>query len=172
MATPIIKNMISQVTDPEFLLILKVLLRQSQLLYSSDKKQPAVVFDIDGTLVHDNTWDSPIWSVINFCNHCKEIGFSTIIVTARPGWEHNMESTKNSLQKLGLRCDSFFFRHPDYKDLDQFKTQTREFISTDKNYKILMSIGDNEWDIGQYGGLGVLMKTNQYTNAISYEIRP
>jgi predicted secreted acid phosphatase len=157
------------VTDQQFLLKLKVLLRKSQLLKNNNKQQ-AVIFDIDGTLVHEHTWSNPIWSVINFCNYCKEIGIATIIVTARPAWDKNIELTKNALKKLGLNCDLFFFRKPDYEDLNNFKLSTRHYISTCENYNVLMSIGDNVWDIGEYGGTGILMKTTPYTNKIEYSI--
>ena len=86
------------------------------------------MFDIDGTLVYDGTWNKPIHSVINFCNYCKEIGITTIIITARPGWESNIANTKNSLQELGIACDAFFFRKPDCHDLDNFKTTCRKYI--------------------------------------------
>lgn len=167
---PVAPPVTNYVTDPEFLMILKVLLRKSQLLNNKDSKAAAIVFDIDGTMVQDGTWDSPIWSVINFCNYCKEIGMTTIIVTARPAWEENITATKKSLQKLGIRCDVFFFRRPDHTNLDEFKTSARHYISTTADYNILMSIGDNVWDIGKYGGTGVLMKTQPYTNAIYYQI--
>jgi predicted secreted acid phosphatase len=157
------------VTDQQFLLKLKVLLRKSQLLKNNNKQQ-AVIFDIDGTLVHEHTWSNPIWSVINFCNYCKEIGIATIIVTARPAWDKNIELTKNALKKLGLNCDLFFFRKPDYENLNDFKLSTRAYISTYENYNVLMSIGDNVWDIGEYGGTGILMKTTPYTNKIEYSI--
>jgi len=97
------------VSDTQFFQDLKILLRKCQLTSSLPGKQAAIVFDIDGTLVHDKTWDKPIWSVINFCNYCKDIGIATMIVTARGGWESNINNTKESLQQLGIECDAYVF---------------------------------------------------------------
>jgi len=159
------------VSDMQFLQELKKLLRICQLIRDDAKKAPAIVFDIDGTLVHDGTWDKPVWSVINFCNYCKEIGITTIIVTARPGWEANITNTKNSLQELGIVCDAFFFRKPECTNLDDFKLSCRKHIDNVAQYNILLSIGDNPWDIGEYGGSGVLMKAHPSSNAITYTVK-
>jgi len=162
---------IKSVSDAVFLTDLKILLRKCQLMQHLPNKQPAIVFDIDGTLVQDQTWDSPIKSVIDFCNHCKDIGISTFIVTARGGWPSNVKNTKDSLQALGVCCDALFFRNPDQHNLGNFKTNVRQHIVENIDYNILMSLGDNIWDMGKFGGTGVLMKTNQFTNVITYEIK-
>jgi predicted secreted acid phosphatase len=159
------------VSDDQFFNDLKILLRKCQLMSQSDK-QAAIVFDIDGTLVYDGSWDKPIWSVINFCNYCKDIGIATMIVTARGGWETNIEKTKQSLRDLGLSCDSFFFRKPDDHEIAKFKTNVRRYMNQATNFNVLISIGDNPWDMGQWGGTGVLMTAHPASNIISYEINP
>jgi predicted secreted acid phosphatase len=158
------------VSDAQFLQDLKILLRKCQLMSSINGKQSAIVFDIDGTLVHDKTWDQPIWSVINFCNYCKEIGIATMIVTARGGWDENIKNTKQSLQNLGIECDAMFFRKPNDYEIAAFKTNVRQYLSEVINFNILISIGDNDWDIGKWGGTGVLMSAHSSSNAITYNI--
>jgi len=158
------------VTEGKFLQDLKILLRKCQLISNVAGKQPAIVFDIDGTLVHDKTWDTPIWSVINFCNHCKDIGIATMIVTARGGWESNINNTKSSLQALGIQCDALFFRNPADHDLTEFKTNVRRYLSEAIDFNVLISIGDNEWDMGAWGGTGVLMQAHPASNVITYKI--
>jgi predicted secreted acid phosphatase len=162
---------IKTVSDNQFLQDLKILLRKCQLTCDVKGKQPAIVFDIDGTMVHDNTWDSPVWSVINFCNYCKDIGIATMIVTARGGWDANVNNTKNSLQELGVECDAMFFRKPDDNKIAEFKTNVRQYLSEVTGFNVLMSIGDNEWDMGQWGGVGVYMYAHPISNLITYQLR-
>lgn len=158
------------VSETQFLQALKILLSTRQVLDYKPNMPNAVVFDIDGTLVYDHSWDKPIKSVIKFCNHCREIGVSPIIVTARPGWQENIEKTKESLQGLGIQCDALFFRKPDIEDLGSYKTNVREYITKNAKYNILISIGDNPWDYGKYGGTGVLMAAAPSSNVIKYQI--
>ena len=162
---------IKTVSDTQFFQDLKILLRKCQLTSSLPGKQAAIVFDIDGTLVHDKTWDKPIWSVINFCNYCKDIGIATMIVTARGGWESNINNTKESLQQLGIECDAMFFRKPDDHKIEEFKTNVRQYLSNAIDFNVLISIGDNEWDMGRWGGVGVHMYAHPSSNIITYQLR-
>ena len=158
------------VTEDQFLQDLKILLRKCQLMSHIQGKQPLVLYDIDGTLVLNGSWETPIKSVINFCNYCKDIGIATMIVTARGGWETNIENTKRSLQKLGIQCDAMFFRNPDDYAIETFKTNVRRYLSNTLDFNILMSIGDNSWDYGEYGGIGVHMDASPKSNAVTYQL--
>ena len=81
---------IKTVSDGQFLKDLKILLRKCQLTSYIKGKQPAIVFDIDGTMVYDKTWDKPIWSVINFCNYLQRYRYSN--------------DDSNSSGRLGREC--------------------------------------------------------------------
>ena len=159
--------MTKRIPDIEFLRDLKILLGKCQLISEIPNKHPAIVFDIDGTLLYENT-DIPITSVIKFCNYCKEIGIATMIVTARRGCDLNINATKKQLETFGLNCDAFYFRHPEETDIETFKTNVRKHLSENLNYNILMSIGDNLWDMGEWGGVGIHMAANN--NVITYQI--
>ena len=158
------------VSEDQFLQHLKILLRKCQLMSQIPGKQPAVVLDIDGALVHNGSWDTPIWSVINFCNHCKDIGIATMIVTARGGWPSNIENTAQSLQKLGIRCDALFFRKPNDHAIEEFKTNVRRHLSNALDFNVLISVGDTYWDYGEWGGIGVHMEAHPASNAITYQL--
>lgn len=161
--------MTKRLADDAFLQDLKILLRKCQLILGNNTKQSAIVFDIDGTLLYEHT-DYPIWSVINFCNHCKEIGIATIIVTARPGFEQNITKTKEQLKQYGLNCDAFYFRAPRDNQITTFKTAVRKYLAEQLNYNVLLSIGDNPWDIGEYGGTGIHMAADALHNTITYQV--
>jgi predicted secreted acid phosphatase len=40
--------------------------------------------------------------------------------------------------------------------MNNYKESCRESI-TNKGYKIVLSIGDTQWDVGKYGGYGILL---------------
>jgi len=155
----------------DFFDVLKNLLASSKILNYKPNMNEAIVFDLDGTIVFDGTWDTPILPITNFIKHCNDLNISVIIITARPGFESNINNTRNSLQKLAINCDRFFFKNPDFKDIKEFKINARNYVTDILKHNILMSIGDNSWDMGKYGGLGILMNANIDSNQfIDYKI--
>jgi predicted secreted acid phosphatase len=119
--------------------------------------KPAIVFDIDGTLV-DEEAGLPILPVIKVYNQSLELGFSNFIVTARTNYDKTNELTKKQLKECGiLNYSGLVFRPDAFVDVSTFKKGARKQIH-DSGFTILMSVGDNVCDIGDYGGLGVLLK--------------
>lgn len=119
--------------------------------YPNDKSL-SVVFDIDGTLLNE---DTPIRPVIQLYNICKELGYHVFIITARDS--SGINETVEQLDNIKVDdYTSIYFRIPTFWNMDKFKESCRKSI-TDKGYNIVMSIGDMEWDIGRYGGYGVLL---------------
>lgn len=117
-----------------------------------DANNLAIVFDIDGTLLNDET---PIKPVVDLYNIGKSMGFHNFIITARDS--HGVSETIDQLNKIGIYdYDSMYFRLPIYWNMDQYKESCRKSI-TDKGYNVVLSIGDTPWDIGRYGGYGVLL---------------
>lgn len=117
-----------------------------------DAQNLAIVFDIDGTLLNDNT---PIKPVLHFYNICKDLGYSLFIVTARDS--HGINETVNQLKDLNITdYVSMYFRIPTYWDMYKYKEISRESIQN-KGYNIVLSIGDSEWDVGKFGGYSVLL---------------
>jgi hypothetical protein len=93
-----------------------------------------------------------------------------MIVTARGGWDTNISNTTKSLQKLGIQCDAMFFRKPDDHAIGKFKTNVRQHLSNTLGFNILMCLGDNAWDYGEFGGVGVHMEAHPASNAITYQL--
>lgn len=128
-----------------------------QLVYEYRMKHPnaenlAVVFDIDGTLLNENI---PITPVLNFYNICKDMGYNLFIITARDS--NGINETIEQLQSMNIDdYNSMYFRIPTYWDMYKYKESSRESI-INKGYNIVLSIGDSEWDIGKFGGYGILL---------------
>ena len=64
-----------------------------------------------------------------------------------------------------------FFRKPDDNKIAEFKTNVRQYLSEVTGFNVLMSIGDNEWDMGKWGGVGVYMYAHPISNLITYQLR-
>ena len=113
----------------------------------------AVVFDIDGTLIDID--GEPIKPVCDFFKYLlTKPNVVIYIITARSDCDFGQKYTKMELSKHGL--DGYqnisFFNHnnpsimiPIYKETERRKI----------NIPVVMSLGDNPWDYGKYGGLGV-----------------
>ena len=117
---------------------------------------PAIVFDIDDTLI-DSKGNS-IHSIIALYNFSKQLGITPIIITNRSGHYQNIEYTKEQLKQhniVGFKL--LYFRPPHKWNPWRYKLKARENVK-DKGYNVVMSIGDMEWDIGKYGGVGILLK--------------
>ena len=127
--------------------------------YNGDK-EPCVVFDIDGTLIYENDVkdynDKPITDICNFAYYLMSKNITIFIITARDnGLKGNFEQTEKLLEKLNVKYNKLFLWDTNtYDTVVDFKSLTRKIIE-DNNFKVLMSLGDNYWDYGDYGGVGV-----------------
>ena len=128
------------------------------LLSYVPSENDAAVFDIDDTLIDQKT-KQIIQPVYDFYAFLKE-KMVIFIITARPDLEKTIEYTKQELTKLNIReYKSIYFRKFSNTDLRKYKLHARKDI-LDKGYNILISVGDKEWDIGEYGGIGILVCSN------------
>jgi predicted secreted acid phosphatase len=122
-------------------------------------KNPAMIFDIDDTLIDMN--GIAIDPVVNFYNHVKILCITPIIVTNRTGEPISVEYTKYQLKENKITdYYDIYFRNPDEMDLTKAKLNARKII-TEKGFDVVMSIGDQKWDIGEYGGVGILIPSPQ-----------
>lgn len=133
---------------------------------------PSVIFDIDGTIISDKVYapknmDDLITPVYNFFLYCMQLGINIFVVTARPAYQYNIEKTIEMLQNIGLIATEYYFCRPG-KNQAVCKNICRKNI-LDKGYTTILSIGDNIWDIGNYGGMGVLV--NERNGQLLYDIR-
>jgi predicted secreted acid phosphatase len=131
---------------------------QRASLYLSELRlpeMPAMVFDIDDTLIDSS--NRPIAPVIQLFEYAKHLGITLFIVTNRMGNDGNDVYTRQQLDAHGIRgYKGIYFREKECLDLWVPKIRARRHIY-EKGYNTVMSIGDKEWDIGDYGGVGVIV---------------
>ena len=111
-----------------------------------------IIFDIDNTLIDKQGKCIIPISILYY--YSKMIGYIPILLTSRK--ECLREYTKSQLNKCGIH-DYYYLLMRDNKeeDIKKFKLQSRKEIN-DVGYKIIMTIGDNNWDIyGGYNGISV-----------------
>jgi len=117
---------------------------------------PSIIFDIDSTLINSISGQSKT-PVITLYNYALVRGISPIIITARPGYEYNIEWTKEQLfncEIVGYKI--MYFRPEGSNDIWKYKEEARKNVA-ERGYNTVMSVGDQMWDIGKYGGVGVLV---------------
>ena len=125
---------------------------QKQKVYSNS----IIFFDIDLTLIDDKGLG--IQPVIQFYNYVKSLGIKPVIITARRNYENNVKKTLLQLKNYNITdYYKIFFRNPETLDFAKYKLQCRKLFF-DKGFKILMSVGDSSYDVGQYGGKDVLLQ--------------
>jgi predicted secreted acid phosphatase len=129
-------------------------------MYNNNKYKPCVVFDIDGTILVDGIYapskkNEIISDVYNFLLHLQNNNIEIFIITARPDFPHNRSSTMKMLKTLDIDYTYLYmWDQKIFNNHEVFKRTARKEIF-DNNYNIIMSLGDNYWDYGDYGGLGV-----------------
>ena len=114
----------------------------------------SIVFDIDDTLISSKT-NQLIPDIFAFYQYCINNGYNVYIITARSGTINNMNATIKQLRNLGINnYKRLYFRKPDDQRIAYSKKMARKHIP----HNIILSIGDQPGDIGEYGGIGILLK--------------
>ena len=114
----------------------------------------AVIFDIDDTLI-DSSTHRLIPKVFELYQYCKNRGYNIYIITARPRVPYGILFTLQQLHALGITgYKNIAFRPPLELSIPFYKLNARKAIADN----VVMSIGDKSWDIGRYGGYGILVK--------------
>ena len=122
------------------------------------KKTDIIFFDIDDTLLRPFT-NEPIKPVLEFYNYLVKNSYNIAIITARLYFEDNVKHTINDLKSIGIEQNSYKYLilRPDiFNDVKEYKTLARKNI-LDNGFTPLMSLGDMYWDVGEYGGIGVII---------------
>ena len=124
------------------------------------KTNDIVFFDIDDTLLDPFT-NKPIVPVLDFYKYLVKHGYNIAIITARANTELNHEYTVNDLKSIGIENDYKFLvlRPPEKNDIKEYKKTARKKI-VEHGFNPLMSIGDMCWDTGEYGGIGIIVLSN------------
>lgn len=120
-----------------------------------DIKNGLAFFDIDLTLIDE--FGKANLPILDFYNFLKKQNIKIVLITARKNDEEIRMFTEIQLHELGItEYYDIIFRDPKEKDLYKFKEQSRKKFY-EQGFYILMSVGDKDWDIGSYGGIGVLI---------------
>jgi predicted secreted acid phosphatase len=142
----------------------KISKESKEILYKlnlKNIKNPAIIFDIDDTLIcaTNNNYGlfigESIEPIIDLYNTAKELGIRPIIITARGGVDFVVKETMDLLKKSKIKGFYSIYFRPIYADDPYFyKTSARKHAA-DSGFNILMSVGDQEWDMGNFGGIPV-----------------
>lgn len=134
-------------------------------LYKKNEKNDkyVVFFDIDDTLLNTKKNMKPIQPIFDLYHTCRSLGIKTVIITARPDAIYNRKYTENELIDHGLSYD-LLYMYPSYLPVTyeyiyEFKKKCREDALEVLNANPIFSVGDREWDMGKYGGIGLLVES-------------
>jgi ribonucleotide monophosphatase NagD (HAD superfamily) len=100
------------------------------------KENDAVMFDIDDTLISSRD-KKVIEPVYNIYKALKQRGYKIVIITARPGFQENIEWTERQLKEINVQYDVLVFTPPENKG--KFKRNS--------NYNYILSVGDMDTDL-------------------------
>lgn len=140
-------------TLPYYLFPLTIKERDIKCLIDSIdvKKNSVIVYDIDDTLLDRS--GKPIPQIVNTYKYAKSKGLTPVIITARPAIRENIDITVKQLHDADItNYMSIYFRELDTTDIHNYKLLSRKDIH-DRGYNVEMSIGDLQWDVGEYGGI-------------------
>jgi predicted secreted acid phosphatase len=119
--------------------------------------RPAIVFDIDGTLIDEN--GKGIIPVIALFKFSKSMGITPFIITSRIDDNKGIveDYTYSQLYSNDITGYASLFMLPkNFSQPWKYKLHARKQIHN-WGFQVVMSIGDNHWDIGEYGGIGILV---------------
>lgn len=112
-----------------------------------------IIYDIDDTLI--NTRGYLLQPIVDTYHYAKSKGIQTVIVTNRPGSQEGITYTQEQLKYHGLHNNSaLYMRPPTKNDPWKFKYAARKNVH-ERGMTVIMSVGDQPWDIGEYGGVGI-----------------
>jgi|TARA_B110000503_G_scaffold50653_2_gene81960 hydroxymethylpyrimidine pyrophosphatase-like HAD family hydrolase len=95
----------------------------------------AVMFDIDDTLIYVNK--DPITPMIELLHEAKQMGYTIVIITARPDWDEFVRMTIDELKSYNIYYDYLGFTSASTKTLMKKKLP----------YNFILSVGDLETDL-------------------------
>jgi predicted secreted acid phosphatase len=123
-------------------------------------KHPAVMFDIDDTLIEFS--GKPIKPIIKLLNKCISEGLLVIIITARSSIFYN--ETVHELVNNKIRWSYLFMRNAN-DSINTFKSIIKKKLAENENINIIMSVGDNVIDIdGDYSGYWIKLPNHNDSN--------
>jgi hypothetical protein len=123
-------------------------------------KYPAVMFDIDDTLIFSN--GKPNKPIINLLNKCRSEGLIIVIITARSNLFY--DETVDELIRNKIKW-SYLFMKEAKDNIHTFKSKIKKTLAELSDINIIMSIGDNIVDIeGDYSGYWIKLPNESDLN--------
>lgn len=129
------------------------------LIDNRDKsiKNYVLILDIDDT-IYDTKKDKIIEPIHDLYNYALSQNIYTVFITAREGSKYMQNITVDQLNNLGIKkYDLLYLRPPKMTDVYKYKKYARRNV-VESGYTPLISIGDQPWDCGDYGGHGIYIK--------------
>ena len=105
------------------------------LQHNTPTSDNAVMFDIDDTLIFYNR--KPNKPIIELARVAKIIGYKIIIITARPNYKENRQTTVHELKQFNIPYDLVIYTS------HQNKTQIKQKMNND----FILSVGDMWTDL-------------------------
>lgn len=126
----------------------------------SRNRFPAVMFDIDDTLV--NFRGDPLNDIIRVYHYAKASGYKIIVITARSN-DYKYQ-TERELDSIGIEPDFLFLRRS-HDNYDTFKEEHKKKLRDLYGIDIVVSLGDQWVDVnGKVSGLGIKLPSVQDEN--------
>ena len=123
-------------------------------------KIPAIMFDIDDTLV--NYLGEPHREIIRIYRIAKNLGFKIVVITARADDYSNQ--TQRELDSIGIVPDFLYLRSSE-DNYNDFKIKKKDFLKNFYGIDIVLSIGDQWIDVnGKNSGYGIKLPSVQDKN--------
>lgn len=101
----------------------------------------AVMFDIDDTLWEVRT-GLRIEPILDLLYTSRMLGYSIVIITARPSTPENQRWTVNQLHQLGVVPDHLAYCPPEVKDT------AKDAFASQLGLRFVLSVGDQWTDLG------------------------
>ena len=136
-------------------------LNKMKEIHYYDMKYPAVMFDIDDTLL--DTSGKQIKPIIKLLKKCIHEGILVIIITARSQEYYNY--TVDQLLANKIPYNYLFLKNDKTDDINTFKSTIKQSLAQTNDVNTIMSIGDNIIDIdGNYSGYWIKLPNHQDLN--------
>ena len=126
-----------------------------------------IVYDIDNTLIDE--FGRPLEPIIRTYNYIKLKGITPVIISSRTGIPEVIDYTIKQLHDIGIEGYKYLYLRPEDKyDVTRFKLMARKDIH-DRGQYVIMSLGDQPWDYGKFGGMGIQIPTcnHSFRNAVN-----
>lgn len=115
----------------------------------------SIILDIDDTIISSKTGYVNL-DILNIYNIAIERNITIFIITARKDNVYVIDYTYKQLHNIGIYATIYFMSIYE-NDIAKYKENARKYIYN-CGYNTIISIGDMSWDVGMYGGYGIILK--------------